>query len=133
MLPNPGGLREQHQRRRWLDHRRARQPRGGGEPGRRDRRSRPNRSRDGEVGRLRRDRPKEEAERTPGPRQPRAPRRVHLRHEPRYRSEGFRRPNQSTLTNGTVDSQWAAEEKIHTLSKIRARSPRVKYTPREDE
>src|SRR2546422_3551486 len=49
-------------------------------------------SRDREAGRLRRDRPKEEAERTPVPRQPRAPRRGHLRHEPRYRPQDFRRP-----------------------------------------
>jgi len=46
---------------------------------------------------------------------------------------GFDDPNQSTLTNGTVDSQWAAEVKIHTISKIRARIPRVQGLPMDDE
>ena len=46
---------------------------------------------------------------------------------------GFDDPNQSTLTNGTVDSQWAGEVKIHTISKIRARIPRVQGLPMDDE
>ena len=38
-----------------------------------------------------------------------------------------------TLTNATVDSQWAAEVKIHTISTIRARISRVQGLPMEDE
>ena len=46
---------------------------------------------------------------------------------------GFDDPNQSTLTNGTVDSQWAAEVKAHTVSKIRARIPQVQGLSMDDE
>ena len=46
---------------------------------------------------------------------------------------GFDDPNQSTLTNGTVDSQWAGEVKIHTISKIRARIPQVQGLSMDDE
>ena len=45
----------------------------------------------------------------------------------------FDDPTQPTLTNGTIDSQWAAEVKIHTISKIRARIPRVQGLPMDDE
>ncbi len=37
----------------------------------------------------------------------------------------FDDPAQPTLTNATGDSPWAADVKIHTISKLRARIPRV--------
>ncbi len=42
----------------------------------------------------------------------------------------FDDPTTPTLTNGTVDSQWAAEVKIDTIAMIRARIPRVEGFPR---
>ena len=41
----------------------------------------------------------------------------------------FDDPTKPTLTNGTVDSQWAADVKVHTIAKIRARIPRVPGLP----
>ena len=42
----------------------------------------------------------------------------------------FDDPAHPELTNGTVDSQWAAEVKVDTIAKIRARLPGVEGLPR---
>ena len=42
----------------------------------------------------------------------------------------FDDPTHPELTNGTVDSQWAADVKIDTVAKIRARIPRGEDSPR---
>jgi sugar lactone lactonase YvrE len=42
----------------------------------------------------------------------------------------FDDPAHPELTNGTVDSQWAAEVKVDTIAKIRARIPGVEGLPR---